>query len=142
MNRARINCIRLALIIALVSSCSLPKGKADAERGVELFHSQLNAEQYSEIYAEADEGFRSSAPPDTFYDTLRLVHQKMGYALQANQKAYFFTTSTGGNFVTLNYETHFANGDAQERFQWTVVGGRALLLRYDINSPALLQQQK
>lgn len=128
----------LASVAFLFSGCaSFDKAKETAERSVPEFHSRLNSERYSDIYAEADEDFKKSASQEGVEKFLRAVHQKLGKVKAANQVSYLVSMGSDAA-VTLTYETTFAEGKATEQFVWRVKDNRAALLNYNINSADLI----
>jgi len=58
--------------------------------------------------------------------------------VRTNDPQFFINASTNGTFVTLTYKTDFTHGSAQERFIWTLTGGKATLIRYNIDSRDLI----
>jgi hypothetical protein len=114
------------------------KSKETAERAVEVFHSQLDSERYSEIYAQADEDFKKSSSQEELEKLTSAVHQKLGKVQAANQSAWLVNVSSDGAFATLTYDTAFVNGKATEQFVWHVRDGRAALFNYNINSADLV----
>jgi hypothetical protein len=129
----------LAYIACLLLGCaSMGKSKEIAERAVDGFHSQLDSERYSEIYAQADEEFKKSTSQEELEKLARAVHQKLGRVQAANQSAWLVNVSSDGAFVTLTYNTAFVDGKATEQFVWHVRDGRAALFNYNINSAALV----
>jgi len=114
------------------------KSKEIAERAVDVFHSQLDAEHYSEIYAQGDEDFKKAGSQEEFEKLVRAVHQKLGKVQAANQVGYLVNVSSSGTFVTLTYDTTFVDAKATEQFVWHVRDGRAALYNYNINSADLV----
>jgi hypothetical protein len=113
------------------------QSKEIAERAVEVFHSQLDSERYSEMYAQADEDFKKSSSQEDLEKLLRAVHQKLGKVQAANQIGYLVNVGSE-TFVTLTYDTTFVDGKATEQFVWRVRHDRAALYNYNINSADLV----
>jgi Protein of unknown function (DUF4019) len=135
----KIRLVTLVSIACLVVGCvSVGKNKETAEHGVEVFHSQLDSERYSEMYAEADEGFKKATSQADLEKFLRAVHQKLGKVETANQTSWLMNTSSDGAFVTLTYDTQFSDGKATEQFVWHVTDGSAALFNYNISSAELV----
>jgi hypothetical protein len=116
----------------------MAKSKEVAERSVQDFHSQLDSERYSDIYAQADEEFKKSSSLEEVERLLKAVHQKLGRVHVTNQGSWLVNVGSGGAFVTLTYITDFADGTATEQFVWRVRDDRAALYNYNINSADLL----
>jgi hypothetical protein len=109
-----------------------------AQEGVTHLHSQMDNEQFGDIYSQADDAFRGATKQQDFLDFVGAVHRKLGKVRNASQSGYFVNFSTSGTQVRLNYQTKFEGGDAQEEFVWHVSGKQALLVGYHINSIALI----
>jgi hypothetical protein len=114
------------------------RSKEIAERAVDVFHSQLDSERYSEMYAQADEDFKKASSHEDLEKLLRAVHQKLGKVEAAHQTSWVVNVSSDGPFVTLTYNTDFVDGKATEQFVWHVRDGRAALFNYNINSADLI----
>ena len=119
-------------------SCSLQKGRAVGEGAVAKFHSQLNAEQYHEIYAQCDEGFRKSTSEQQTIAYLEAVHRKLGVERNSKQTGWGVFATPAGTRVSLGYETDFDEGKANEQFVFLVNGDEAKLYNYNIQSPTLI----
>ena len=136
--------VRLCLVMLLNVACLLSgcvstgKSKEIAEHAVDEFHSRLDSERYSEIYAQADEDFKKSSSQEELEKLARAVHQKLGKVQAANQVGYLMTLSSSGMFVTLTYDMTFLDGKATEQFVWRVTDDRAALYNYNVNSADLV----
>jgi hypothetical protein len=128
----------IAVLLVVITACSVTGGKEIGERAVVQFHNQLNAGQYHDIYAQADEGFRKgTSEPDTlaYFDA---VHRKLGTVKNTNQTGWHVNATTAGTVVTLAYDTEFTEGHANEQFVFYVSGDNARPFHYNINSPLLI----
>lgn len=103
-----------------------------------VFHSLLDSERYSEIYAQADEEFKKSSTQEELEKLVRAVHQKLGKVHAANQVGYLVNVSSNGTYVTLTYDTTFVDGKATEQFVWRLRDDRAALYNYTVNSADLI----
>ncbi len=128
----------IVALIALTSSCSLGKGKELGESAAVQFHNQFNAGQYKEIYNQADEGFRKAAKESDVIALLEAVRRKLGTVKQSNQNGWSVNSTPTGTTVTLQYNTEFTEGNATEQFVFVVSGDKAVLYKYNINSPLLI----
>ena len=134
----------VATLLVLITSCSARKNKGIAERAVEHFHDQFNAERYHDIYTQADKEFRKTIvgwnegekEALAWFDT---VHRKLGTVKTANETKWNVDTNVtrGGKVVNLSYNTQFSEGNAQEHFMFFVHGDDARLATYSIDSPLL-----
>jgi uncharacterized protein DUF3887 len=121
-----------------VASCSIAKYKENAEQAVAKFHQHLNAEEYQEIYKESDPLFKQNVSEPDGTALFGAVHAKLGNVKNATAAGWHVNTTTGGTFVTLQYEVDFSEGKGTEQFAFKMNGNQALLVRYDINSPLLI----
>jgi len=126
-----------SLLIA-VSSCSFTKDKQIAESAVVQFHNQYSSAQFHEIYNQADKGFRKSADEAKFVEYAEAVRRKLGTVRQASQTSWHVNSTTDGTVVTLSYDTEFSEGKGTEQFAFHIVGDKALLYGYNVNSPLLV----
>lgn len=130
--------ILLTLAVALQLSCGMKKGKEIAERGVEKFHSQLNAGQFKEIYAETDEAFKKAATEQDAVALFEAVRRKLGTVQKASLTGWHVNSAMGGTAVTLGYDVEFSEGKGVEQFVFKVNGDKALLFNYNIDAPQLI----
>ncbi len=125
-------------VVALQLSCGVKKGKENAERAVEKFHSQLNAGQFQQIYAESDDAFKKAATEEQVLQLFDAVRRKLGTVQQAKLSGWHVNATTGGTVVTLGYEVDFSEGKGTEQFVYHITGDKALLFNYNVNSPLLI----
>jgi hypothetical protein len=128
----------VAGLVVAVSACSLAKGKGIGERAVSQIHNQFNAGQYHEIYAQSDEGFRKGSSEADTVAMFDAVRRKLGSVKNSNQVGWHVNATPMGTIVTLVYEVEFSEGKGTEQFVFRVVGDKALLFNYNVNSPLLI----
>ncbi len=141
MNNGTKQKLGLFILIALLvicNSCSLTKGKGIAEAAVAQFHSQYNAEQFREIYAQADNEFKKSASETDFVTLLEALHRKLGTVKQSNETGWGVNATPLGTMATLAYEVEFSEGKGTEQFVFHISGDKATLYHYNVNSPLLI----
>ncbi len=110
-----------------------------AQRNVEQFHSQLDSQQFTAIYASCDEKFHQATSESDFVNLLDAVHRKLGNVQQSSLRNTGVAWFAGqGATVTLVYETKFTDGTALEKFVWHVKDNDAALYGYNINSNELV----
>jgi hypothetical protein len=102
--------------LGMMLGCSPNKAKKTAEAGVVTFHSQLNAAQYHDIYAQSSEAFQKSGTEADVTEFLSAVHRKLGQAKDSKEQTFFVNFGTAGTMVTLTYRTDFDSGPATEQF--------------------------
>lgn len=119
---------------------SLARFAGLAEKQVAQFHQQLDAGQVQQIYAESAEPMRKATSEQDMAALLAAVHRKLGMVKSSTRGAWSVHAGTSGTYVSLSYSTHFSEGDATERFDYQVDGGKALLAGCHINSNALIEK--
>jgi hypothetical protein len=138
--------VRLATLALAASvtatACAGFAAKGTAETAVAKFHEQLDAEKYDEIWTETDEAFKKVSPQADFSALLAAMHRKLGRVTSTTQ-TYFFSqdragTASSGSFISLTYETVFAEGSGTEKFNYRVDGKNVRLVGYNVNSNALI----
>ena len=130
--------ICISLLLLASTSCSLTKGKETSERAVIKFHNQLNASQFHEIYAQADEGFRKATSEPDAIALFEAVHRKLGEVKDSKMAGWRVNATPMGTMVNLGYQVEFAEGKGTEDFMFHVIGDQALLFNYNVNSPLLI----
>jgi len=110
-----------------------------AQQNVEQFHSQLDSEQYTAVYAACDEKFHQATSESDFVKILEAVHRKLGNVQRSSLRNTGVAWFAGqGATVTLVYETKFAAGAGIEKFVWHIKDNGAALYDYNINSNELV----
>ena len=130
--------VSIALLFCALAGCSPGTDVPVAEKAVARFHTMLDAGQNAQIYQESASEMKGAAAESKLTDLLAAVHRKLGTVKKAEQKGWNDQVNTGGHFVTLNYATTYARGDAAETFVYKIAGEKAELVGYNINSNALI----
>lgn len=132
--------VSICAATALLCACgSSTKSLELAEQNVQHFHSELDSQQYTAVYAASDEKFHEATTESDFVKLLEAVHRKLGNVQQANLRNTGVAWFAGqGATVTLVYETKFAEGTGTEQFIWHIKDNGAALYRYQINSNELV----
>jgi hypothetical protein len=128
----------VAALLAGSSSCSLAKGKGLAEAAVAQFHNQFNAEQFREIYGQADEGFKKSSSEAETLAFLEAVRRKLGTVKQSSQSSWHVNSTPMGTMATVVYDVEFSEGKGTEQFVFLITDDKATLYNYNVNSPLLI----
>ena len=105
-----------------------------SDGAVRHFHSQLDAEAYSDILRESDEAFQNSASSDEITKFLSGVHSKLGSSKGFTRAGINVNVTTNGTFIKVSYQSAFEQGNAVETFVWRRKVDGVKLVRYDINS--------
>src|SRR5580700_9556933 len=132
--------VSICAVSVLLCSCgSSTKSLELAEQNVQQFHSELDSEQYTAVYAASDEKFHEATTESDFVKLLEAVHRKLGNVQQANLRNTGVAWFAGqGATVTLVYETRFTEGTGTEQFIWHIKDNGAALYSYHINSNELV----
>lgn len=130
--------IPLLLIVAAVLGCSMFKDSKAAGPAVEKFHQQFNDEQFKQIYAESGERMKAAATEAELTELLSAIHEKLGDIRESKQTSWHVNSNPTASEVTLVYDTAFAKGKGTETFIITVIGDKALIEGYNINSKELI----
>jgi hypothetical protein len=123
----------LIVICAFLSGCASEERDVKvAEHAVDLFHSQLDAGEYSAIYQAAGAKMKGTTTEPNFVKLLQSVHQTLGAVHESVPKGITFQLSQGT--ILLSCYTTFAQGSGREQFEWKVTNGEAILYSYLIDS--------
>jgi hypothetical protein len=69
---------------------------------------------------------------------LATIHRKAGRVISSTQTSFWSRDQAGtdaGSYISLTYDTQFADGLYAESFNWRVAGTRVLLVGYRIDAP-------
>jgi len=114
-------------LIAL-ASCSLGADQHLATEAVSQFHSLYNTEDYSSIYASADNAFKK-ATSEADYDTfMSAIHRKLGPQKSSIGTGWTASQTLSGTQVVLTFNTEFAAGAATEHSSFVQLPGRRISL--------------
>ena len=128
----------LLLAVIQLCACSMSKDTGVAEQAVKQFHEQMAAAQDDGIYDAADSRYKQAVTKEVSHGFLSRVRRKMGAITSTTRTGFRVNVTTSGNFVTLQYKTQCANGEMDETFVWNVENAQAQLVKYNVNSPAML----
>lgn len=138
MNKTNLFIIGAFFFVLTISCSSMMKGKGLAEPAVEKFHAQFNAENYEEIYDQADAEFKKSVTKEQLVGLLTAVHEKLGSVNKSTSTGWRVNTDTSGTLSTVNCDVEFSEGKGTEEFIFRVTDDKALLYNYKVNSPLLI----
>ena len=128
----------LCLPLAVLLGCSLSEDTARAEREILRFHEMLSGGLFEELYDGSSRELKQATSKDDFVALLDAVNRKLGQVRSASKLSRNVNYHTSGTFVTLMYETVFAEGEGTETFIYRLNGDEALLAGYRINSTDLI----
>jgi hypothetical protein len=130
--------IACVIAAALSAGCSMSADSKLAEEAVPEFHRLLDGAKFDAIYDGSSDELKQAATRKDFVDLLAAVHRKLGTSGTSNQLNWNVNYNVSGAYVTLAYQTAYAEGDATEQFVYHLEQGRALLAGYHVNSNALI----
>jgi hypothetical protein len=121
-----------AICVLLPGCASEERDLKLAKRAVDVFHSQLDSEQYSSIYQATGSEMKEVTSEPNFEERLQRAHQTLGAVQDSVPKGVEFQLAQGT--IRLDYDTTFARGSGREQFVWKVTDGQAILYGYRIDS--------
>jgi hypothetical protein len=124
--------------LTALAACSVSAETKQAEQAIQHFHELLDAGQSVAIYESAADDLKKVSSQQEFVAFLDAVHRKLGVSRSASKKGWNVNYGLSGKFITLNYTTVYAEGEASEQFVYRVAGGQALLAGYHVNSNAFV----
>lgn len=131
-----------AAAMAGLSGCSAGADKTTAQNAVREFREMLAAERYADIYQRSAVDMKTSASEQNLTNLLRGVRTHYGAFQSANETGWHWNVNNGVTRVTLNYDTQYANGRANEGFVYRIEGGQAQLAGYNINAGGASRAQE
>src|ERR1700722_8948180 len=120
MNRFALR-LTMVAIAAGLAACSASANTKEAEAAVQQFHDLLDSGKSSAIYESAGDDLKRVSSEQQFVPLLDAVHRKLGQTRTATRGGWNVNYSTAGNFITLNYQTVYAEGQASEQFVYRMV---------------------
>ena len=121
-------------LFLLVAGCSGTGSVKIAEQGIEKFHAEFNAGHYAQLYDASAQDMKAATKREEFISFLAGAHKKLGPFKSGKQVGWNDNYATGGHFVTIQYESQFARGAAQEQFVFRVSDDKPILAGYHVNS--------
>jgi|HubBroStandDraft_1064217.scaffolds.fasta_scaffold109075_2 hypothetical protein len=125
--------------LALLAGCNVADDIPKATAQIDAFHSKLNAGDFATIYAQSAPEMKQAATEDALTKLLSAVHRKLGDFQSGQQQSWNDNVNTSGHFLTLGYAAKYAHGDATETFVYKLDGQQTLLVGYNVNSNALIE---
>ena len=126
------------LLLGSLAACSSGEHMATAEQGVAEFRQLMEARQFTQVYANGSDELRKSVSEADMAKILGALNTKLGKVKAAEKSGWNVNFHTAGTFVTLGFKTEFEKGAGAEQFVFRISGGKAALVSYNVNSPALL----
>ena len=135
------NLIVILVTCLVLSGCGdAINGKSLAEPQIAIFHANLNAGRFDEIYAAAGDEFKKAAPKEKVLQLFAAIEKKLGKVTSSstttwNVRSFNFVTT-----VVLVADTKFEKGAGTETFTFRVSDDKATLVGYNINSLDMMTQ--
>jgi hypothetical protein len=129
------NLLFFVVVFAVLFGCTdTIKGKSIAEPKIAVFHDQLNAGLYEQIFTEASDEFRNAAPKEKIMALFTAIETKLGKVTSSSITSWKVNTYNFSTIVMLVADTKFEHGNGTETFTYGVSGDKAKLVGYYINS--------
>ncbi|MEO9468980.1 hypothetical protein [Parasphingorhabdus sp.] len=129
----------VGIFLIFFSSCSgVAESTEKAELVVERLHKDYNLERFDRIYKTSASDYKKVVKPEMNRRLFKTIRRKLGKVKEAKRVGWNVNATTGGTFVTLNYETEFELDKGVETFTIVVSDGKAAMLNFNVNSPALM----
>ena len=138
MNRHKAGRACTVLVVLFTIGCS--KSVETAEAATEEFRRRCARGAFSDIFLDAAPEFQKSANERDFVKLMDNVREQLGNCQSSKRSAWQAFAGTGGQAVTLIYNSEFERGTATEEFVWRIRGEATVLLGYHISSPTLRHQ--
>jgi hypothetical protein len=113
-------------------------GKDLADKQIPVFHQLFNEQRFQDIVTSADPDMVKASPASKVVELLQAVHRKLGLVKGTNNINWNVNTFNLETRVVLVQNTAFEQGTGTETFTYRIVGGKARLLGYNINSNDLI----
>lgn len=130
------NKLPLTVAAVVMSSCSGGENLASADKAVDRFHQQLNANQFEIIYTQSSPALKSATSKDDMVKLLAAVRSKLGPYKSGTRNSWRVNYGSNANTVVL-FDSTYEKGKAQETFTFENEA-KAPLIGYNINSPILI----
>lgn len=124
----------VAVAALVLASCSSGGDVPTAERTAAQFRKMLAAGQYAEIYRTAAEDMRTTTAEADLTGLLEQVNNNLGKFESAPAPAFKQQSANGGDYVTLEYDSKYERGTAQEKIIIRFDDGKAALAGYEIDA--------
>ena len=119
----------------IASSCG--RAREAAEAASQEFRTRITRGAYGEIVRSATPEFQHVTTEVDFAAAMEGVKARLGVWQSSEEPTWKVLAGTGGQTVTLVYNSQFERGTATEEFVWRVRQGRPQLAGYHVKSHAL-----
>ena len=134
----KIKLLAVGFSSALLAGCSMSKDTALAQAQISVFHSELDAGSFQQIYLSSSPDLQKVASEGDFVKLLAAINRKLGNVKTSTQLTWKVFSGTSGTFVTVVNKSQFEQGSGDEQFVYRIDNGVAKLAGYHINSMALV----
>ncbi|HWB03837.1 MAG TPA: hypothetical protein VG796_12495 [Verrucomicrobiales bacterium] len=119
---------------------ALMKAASRGDAAVAALHRAYNANDTAAIHASASPAFREAVPLEKFTPFIDNLRQKLGEWKNSERTSVNLKTTNGKKFLELTCSATFAKGEGTEEFAFDYDGDEPLLIRYFVQSPALIDK--
>jgi len=131
----------LLIAALLMVGCSAKQDLAEAQEGIAHFRQMMTDRQFERIYSEGADQLKKSMTQQQLIRLLSAIDSKLGAFKSAESNGWNMNYNPSGTTVTLRFKTQFERGTGAETFTYRIVGGKALLANYQINSTDLIANE-
>ena len=126
------------IVLAGLAACSSGEPMATAEQGIAELRQLTQNRQFAQVYAGSSEELCKTTSEADMVRILGALNNKLGGVKNAEKNGWKVNFHHSGTCVTLGFKTELEKGSGAEHFVFRVTDGRAALVTYNVNSPALL----
>ena len=110
----------------------------DARKKAAEFHSRYDAGTLELIYRDAHPDMKAMHTESEFLDLMNSMRDKLGKVVSTSETGVHTFSGTSGSEVTMTFSTQYEKGKGEEKFNFRLKDGKAILRTWTVNSPTLL----
>jgi len=130
--------MRFVLVIAAalaLAGCNMGKDMSVTDAAIADFHGKLDSGQFAAITDATGPEIKNSGTD--FNALLEMVHTRLGAFKSTERQGFSDNVNNGDHTFSATYASVYANGKATENFVYRLSDGKAVLVGYHVDSPAL-----
>jgi hypothetical protein len=125
--------------IGLVVVRAVSRGTKDANVAIEQLHARMGRQDWSGLYAGADQRYRSATTAEESNALFVGITKKLGTPVHTKQLGTQIQTTPSGKYLVSSFQTEFSlHETGTERVTWREFNGTYRLVGYNVRSTALL----
>jgi Protein of unknown function (DUF4019) len=118
---------------------AVSRGAKEANIAIEQLHATMRQQDWSGLYAGADQRYRSTTTPEQSNALFEGITKKLGTPVSTKQLGTQIQTTTTGKYLISTFQTEFSlHETGTERVVWRESNGSYRLAGYHVRSTALL----